>query len=77
MIQVELDVDLQNGLMVVPAGLPGYERSVRDEAPHNAGIGSCVLLDIPELQVHFRLHSFFMGELLFGKAHTRTQPAFC
>ncbi|KAJ6593973.1 hypothetical protein B0H19DRAFT_1365929 [Mycena capillaripes] len=60
MLQVEVDVDLQNGLMVVPAGLPGYERSVHDEALPNAGIGSCVLLDIPELQVHFRLHDFSM-----------------
>ncbi|KAJ7901907.1 hypothetical protein B0H14DRAFT_3080144 [Mycena olivaceomarginata] len=59
-LQVELDVDLQNGLMVIPAGLPGYESSVRAESLHNAGIGSCVLLDIPELQVHLRLHDFFM-----------------
>ncbi|KAF7376210.1 hypothetical protein MSAN_00036100 [Mycena sanguinolenta] len=56
-LQVDLDVDLQNGLMVIPAGLPGYEGPVRE---HNAGIGSCLLLDIPELQVHFRLHDFFM-----------------
>jgi hypothetical protein len=65
MLQVEVDVDLQNGLMVYPAGLPGYEGSgsFRDDAPHNPGIGSCLLLDIPELQVHFRLHDFFMGKL--------------
>ncbi|KAJ6499231.1 hypothetical protein C8R45DRAFT_108777 [Mycena sanguinolenta] len=56
-LQVDLDVDLQNGLMVIPAGLPGYEGPVRE---HNAGIGACLLLDIPELQVHFRLHDFFM-----------------
>ncbi|KAJ7680397.1 hypothetical protein DFH06DRAFT_1404238 [Mycena polygramma] len=56
MLEVEVDVDLQNGLMLVPAGLPGYEGPVYDET----GIGSCVLLDIPELQVHFRLHDFFM-----------------
>ncbi|KAJ7096249.1 hypothetical protein C8R44DRAFT_371827 [Mycena epipterygia] len=62
MLQVEVDVDLQNGLMVLPAGLPGYEKSssLRDEAFPNPGIGSCVLLDMPELQVHFRLHDFFM-----------------
>ncbi|KAJ7770170.1 hypothetical protein DFH07DRAFT_1004242, partial [Mycena maculata] len=62
MLQVEVDVDLQNGLMVVPAGLPGYEGSgsLRNEALPSAGIGSCLLLDIPELQVHFRLHDFFM-----------------
>ncbi|KAJ7462379.1 hypothetical protein B0H11DRAFT_1923358 [Mycena galericulata] len=59
--KVEVDLDLQGGLMVIPAGLPGYEGSgpFRDEAS-NAGIGSCLLLDIPELQVHFRLHDFFM-----------------
>ncbi|KAF7361830.1 hypothetical protein MVEN_00527500 [Mycena venus] len=60
MLQVDLDVDLQNGLMVIPAGLPGYEGAVHEEPLHNAGIGSCVLLDIPELQVHFRLHDFLM-----------------
>ncbi|KAJ7218000.1 hypothetical protein GGX14DRAFT_550111 [Mycena pura] len=61
MLQVELDVDLQNGLMVVPAGLPGYEGSstLRDET-QNPSIGSCVLLDTPELQVHFRLHDYNM-----------------
>ncbi|KAJ7188161.1 hypothetical protein C8R46DRAFT_12137 [Mycena filopes] len=58
MLQVELDVDLQDGLMVVPAGLPGYESRSGGETP--PGIGSCVLFDIPELQVHFRLHDFFM-----------------
>ncbi|KAJ7045588.1 hypothetical protein C8F04DRAFT_939778 [Mycena alexandri] len=58
MLQVELDVDLQNGLMVVPAGLPGYESG--SGAEPLPGIGSCVLLDLPELQVHFRLHDFFM-----------------
>ncbi|KAJ7783252.1 hypothetical protein B0H16DRAFT_1877649 [Mycena metata] len=58
MLQVELDVDLQNGVMVVPAGLPGYESGSGTEPL--PGIGSCVLLDLPELQVHFRLHDFFM-----------------
>ncbi|KAK7057149.1 hypothetical protein R3P38DRAFT_1162521 [Favolaschia claudopus] len=61
MLQVELEVDLHNGLMVLPAGLPGYEGPVREESSTaGAGIGSCVVLDIPELQVHFRLHDFFM-----------------
>ncbi|KAJ7647262.1 hypothetical protein FB45DRAFT_987066 [Roridomyces roridus] len=63
MLQVELEVDLQGGLMVIPAGLPGYEKSdlgsINDPLP-NPGIGSCLLLDIPELQVHFRLHDYFM-----------------
>ncbi|KAJ7703124.1 hypothetical protein B0H17DRAFT_922585 [Mycena rosella] len=57
MLQVEVDVDLQNGLMVIPAGLPGYETAA---SLQDARIGSCLLLDIPELQVHFRLHDFFM-----------------
>ncbi|KAJ7084454.1 hypothetical protein B0H15DRAFT_940059 [Mycena belliarum] len=62
MLQVEVDVDLQNGMMVIPAGLPGYETfgPQQDEAISNSKIGTCVLLNIPELQVHFRLHDFFM-----------------
>ncbi|KAJ7287460.1 hypothetical protein C8J57DRAFT_1431026 [Mycena rebaudengoi] len=61
MLEVDLDVDLQNGLMVIPAGLPGYERSnPLGSDSHSTGIGACLLLDIPELQVHLRLHDFFM-----------------
>ncbi|KAJ6625576.1 hypothetical protein B0H10DRAFT_1782666 [Mycena sp. CBHHK59/15] len=66
MLQVDVDVDLQSGLMVLPAGLPGYERSTSSHdaaSSHSPGIGACFLLDIPELQVHFRLHDFFMVEL--------------
>ncbi|CAK5265757.1 unnamed protein product [Mycena citricolor] len=65
MMQVDLEIDLQNALMVVPAGLSGYEASasLRESSASPPSIGSCVLLDIPELQVHFRLHDYFMGTI--------------
>ncbi|KAF7321613.1 hypothetical protein MKEN_00682400 [Mycena kentingensis (nom. inval.)] len=62
MLQVDLDVDLQNGTMILPAGLPGYEGSdtLRDAGATNGDIGSCLVLDMPEIQVHFRLHDYYM-----------------
>ncbi|KAJ7072266.1 hypothetical protein C8F01DRAFT_1205872 [Mycena amicta] len=61
MLEVDLDVDLQNGMLVLPAGLPGYEgsQSLRDQTM-SGDIGSCLVVDVPELQVHFRLHDFYM-----------------
>lgn len=76
MLEVDLDVDLQNGLMVIPAGLPGYERSnPLGSDSHSTGIGACLLLDIPELQVHLRLHDFFMGTSSFWESLTGSNSA--
>lgn len=61
MLQVALTVDASTGTVVVPAGLPGYE-SVSDwDTPGEHGIGPCLLLHVPELQLHLRLHDYFMG----------------
>ncbi|KAF7315604.1 hypothetical protein MIND_00075800 [Mycena indigotica] len=62
MLQVDLDLDLQNGTLVLPAGLPGYEDSatLRDPNNNSGNIGSCLVVEIPELQVHFRLHDYYM-----------------
>lgn len=52
---------MQNGLAVLPAGLTGYEKECTDET--GIDVGQCVLLDIPDLQLHLRLHDYFMGTL--------------
>ncbi|THU95661.1 hypothetical protein K435DRAFT_829044 [Dendrothele bispora CBS 962.96] len=59
MMQVEMSVVVKNGLVVLPIGLPGYETSVRSDS-HDPGIGRCILLSLPELQLHFRMHDFYM-----------------
>ena len=60
MLQVTLMVDVSTGTVVVPAGLPGYE-SVSDwDTPGKHGIGPCLLLHVPELQLHVGLHDYFM-----------------
>lgn len=64
MMQVELSVLLEDGLLVMPAGIVGYERSctgAKDD--DDAGIGAALVLTIPEIQVHLRLHDYFMGML--------------
>jgi len=61
MLQVTLAVEVSGGIIVVPAGLPGYE-SVSDwDTPGEHGIGPCLLLHVPEVQMHLRLHDYFMG----------------
>ncbi|KAF7288717.1 hypothetical protein HMN09_01377700 [Mycena chlorophos] len=62
MMEVDLDLDLQKGTLVLPAGLPGYEgsESLREQTIMGGDIGSALVLDVPELQVHFRLHDYYM-----------------
>jgi len=56
---LELGVSLTNALVVAPAGLPGYETS--DDSRADDNIGPCVMMTFPELQVHLRLHDYYMG----------------
>lgn len=46
-----------------PAGLLGYEVSdpAQGPAPGDVGVGACLILAIPELQLYFRLHDYYMG----------------
>lgn len=48
---------------MLPAGLPGYETfdPSQDSVPSEKGVGACVVLTMPELQLNFRLHDYFMG----------------
>ena len=69
MFHLDLTVMVEEGLVVLPAGAPGYERGpAKDEPGHNeqgSDIGACVVLSVPLLQVRMRLHEFFMGMNLF------------
>jgi hypothetical protein len=49
-----------SGLVVMPAGLRGYERDPPDA--QRADLGTCVLLSLPELQIHLRSNEYYMGE---------------
>lgn len=64
-LQVEMGVILDKGVMILPAGLPGYETSSlgQHEAHGNTGIGACLWLSIPELQLQFRMHDYYMGKI--------------
>ncbi|KAI0699566.1 hypothetical protein BC835DRAFT_1412549 [Cytidiella melzeri] len=58
-LQVELGLSVNNGLMVVPASLRGYELD-DDGSNGSADIGTCVLMALPELQIQLRTHEYYM-----------------
>ncbi|EGO25461.1 hypothetical protein SERLADRAFT_415036 [Serpula lacrymans var. lacrymans S7.9] len=61
MLQAEISLLLENGSILFPAAFPGYERRLDIRGQGSSGsIGACVLLAIPELQLDFRLHDYFM-----------------
>lgn len=43
----------------MPAGLRGYD--VDQANGQEADIGTCILLSLPELQVHLRTNEYYMG----------------
>jgi len=65
MLQVEISASVRNGQMMLPAGLPGYETSdpAQNPAPGDMGVGACLILAIPEFQLHVRLHDYYMGTI--------------
>jgi hypothetical protein len=66
-LHVDVEIALSNGLVILPAGLPGYERPNSDQSQtaDDIKIGACVVLDIPGLLLQFRLHDYFMGDCAF------------
>ncbi|KAI0035556.1 hypothetical protein K488DRAFT_82999 [Vararia minispora EC-137] len=62
MLQVELDVTLDKGIVILPAGLLGYRNS--DETHGNvdseADLGDCTVFSLSELQVGLMIHDFGM-----------------
>ncbi|KAL0573201.1 Macrophage colony-stimulating factor 1 receptor [Marasmius crinis-equi] len=59
MLHVDLGVMVQNGMLLLPAGLPGHEISYSDGSA-SFGLGPCVVMTLPELQVHLRVHDHGM-----------------
>ncbi|TFK54421.1 hypothetical protein OE88DRAFT_1676060 [Heliocybe sulcata] len=82
MLQVELQLGVDRGTIVAPAGLPGYESctSATDTFSQGRGLGSCVVFDIPSLQVQLRTHDFFMEmsmnvDVVMGRVEDRWPDA--
>ena len=60
-LQIQLEVSILNGLVVMPAGLRGYESDQPGDL--EGDIGTCVMLALPELQIHLRTHDYYMGKI--------------
>lgn len=62
-MQVEILLSLSNGHILLPAGLPGFESSdpTQYQIPGDTGVGACIIITLPDLQMHFRLHDYYMG----------------
>lgn len=58
MLQVEILLVVERATVILPTGLPGYQSG----GPERGGIGACIVAKIPELQLQFRMHDYYMGE---------------
>jgi hypothetical protein len=62
-LQVEIQVEVTHGLVVLPVGLPGYEPINTTRATSaELALGACLVLSIPRLGTQLRTHEEFMGE---------------
>ncbi|KAI0829807.1 hypothetical protein BC628DRAFT_1477689 [Trametes gibbosa] len=59
-MQVILTLEVDNGLIVLPAGYPGYEKFCSEERASPEDLGPCLLLSLPKLQLHLRTNDFYM-----------------
>ncbi|KAI0074167.1 hypothetical protein K474DRAFT_1774197 [Panus rudis PR-1116 ss-1] len=61
-LQVQLSLDLDYGLMIMPAGLPGYEYYNLNEAYNldDMDIGAATVLVVPTMQLQLRTHEYYM-----------------
>ncbi|KAI0368271.1 hypothetical protein BV20DRAFT_969313 [Pilatotrama ljubarskyi] len=60
-MQVVLGLNVDTGLMVLPAGMPGYEKhSSEQERTSPEDLGPCLMLSLPSIQVHFRTNDYYM-----------------
>lgn len=62
-MEVEVGVDVTRGMLVLPAGLPGYEVYSAEGTTSNQAedLGSSLLLTIPGLQLQLRTNDYYMG----------------
>jgi hypothetical protein len=64
MLQVELSVEVEHALVIVPAGLLGYRTSSSGKGTSDGDAGStgaALMLAVPRLSLYLRLHDYFMG----------------
>ena len=59
-LQIEIELSIDNGSLILPAGSPGYERT-QSILPDD-DVGARIAFAIPEVQVHLRSHDYFMGK---------------
>ena len=61
-MQVVMGLEVENGLIVVPAGYPGYEKYIAEHANNSPeDLGPSLLLSLPSLQLHLRTNDYYMG----------------
>ncbi|KAI8993910.1 hypothetical protein BD414DRAFT_436222, partial [Trametes punicea] len=60
-MQVTLRTTVDNGLIVLPAGVPGYEKYSNEQARATPeDLGPCLILCLPVLQVQLRTNDYYM-----------------
>lgn len=60
---LDLTLLFDDCVLVMPAGLPGYEFALPEGTnAGDAGVGSSLVYRLPEAQVHMRLHDYYMGK---------------
>ncbi|PCH43678.1 hypothetical protein WOLCODRAFT_122406 [Wolfiporia cocos MD-104 SS10] len=61
-MEVELGVSISRGLIIAPVGLPGFGvySAEQADAGEAGGLGPCLMLDLPVLQVQLRSNDYYM-----------------
>ncbi|RPD53525.1 hypothetical protein L227DRAFT_535889, partial [Lentinus tigrinus ALCF2SS1-6] len=60
-MQVTMSLEVDNGVMILPTGFPGYEKYSVEHA-HNSpeDLGPCLVLCLPVSQLHLRTNDYYM-----------------
>ncbi|KAI0300988.1 hypothetical protein B0F90DRAFT_1720731 [Multifurca ochricompacta] len=58
-MQVEVRLSINHSIVILPVGLPGYETycPLPGQSPEDVGLGGCVVLSVPEIQLQLRSHN--------------------
>ncbi|OCH88869.1 hypothetical protein OBBRIDRAFT_779350 [Obba rivulosa] len=61
-LQVELDVNMESGIVILPAGLPGFEVYTADQVhdSQKEDLGTSLFFRFPVLQAQLRVHDSYM-----------------
>ncbi|TFK44762.1 hypothetical protein BDQ12DRAFT_730786 [Crucibulum laeve] len=61
MMQTEMSVNVEQGTIIMPASLVGYEAPNADQRKQSSlRTGACVIFSVPELQLQLRMHDYYM-----------------